>query len=92
MKMHGQFQNFTGIWLFGKKYDNVELWNSSTRTVCVKLLILSQTSPDFHVSAVQVFKNTVGKGDIAPNKQFLHFPQCFLTVWRTACVFCLQWL
>ena len=24
------------------------------------------------------FENTVGKGDIARNKQFLHFPKCFL--------------
>ena len=24
------------------------------------------------------FENTVGKGEIARNKQFLHFPQCFL--------------
>ena len=33
------------------------------------------------------FENTVGKGEIACNKQFLHFPQCFLTVWRTICHF-----
>ena len=26
-------------------------------------------------------ENTVGKGEIARNKQFLLFPQCFLTVW-----------
>ena len=24
------------------------------------------------------FKNIVGKGEIAPNEQFLFFPQCFL--------------
>ena len=28
-------------------------------------------------------ENTVRKGEIAHNKQFLHFPQCFLLVWRT---------
>ena len=31
-----------------------------------------------HLLAVQVFENTLGKGQIARNKQFLHFPQCFL--------------
>ena len=28
-------------------------------------------------------ENTVGKGEIALNEQFLLFPQCFLSVWRT---------
>ena len=27
-------------------------------------------------------ENTAGKGEIARNKQFLLFPQCFLLVWR----------
>ena len=43
-------------------------------------LTLSQTSPGFYVYAVQVFENTVGKGEIARNEQFLLFPQCFLPV------------
>ena len=29
------------------------------------------------------FENTVGKGEIARNEQFLLFPQCFLTIWKT---------
>ena len=29
------------------------------------------------------FENTVGKGEIARNEQFLLFPQCFLPAWRT---------
>ena len=37
-------------------------------------LTLSQTSPIFYVSAVQVFENTVGKGEIALNEQYLLFP------------------
>ena len=41
-------------------------------------LTLSQTSPGFHVSAVQSFENTVEKGEIARNEQFLLFPQFFL--------------
>ena len=37
------------------------------------------------------FENTVGKGDIAPNEQFLLYPQCFLHVWRTVCHFHQIW-
>ena len=50
---------------------------------------LSKFNPfqGFYVSAVQVFWNTVGKGEIACNKRFLLFPQCFLPVWRTFCHF-----
>ena len=33
------------------------------------------------------FENTVGKGEIARNEQFLLFPQCFLSLWRTFCHF-----
>ena len=33
------------------------------------------------------FENTVGKGEIAQNKQFLLFPQCFLPVRRAFCHF-----
>ena len=49
----------------------------------VKGLTVSQTSPGFYVS----FENSVGKGEIAHNEQFLLFPQCFLPVWRTICHF-----
>ena len=28
------------------------------------------------------FENTMGKGEIAWNEQFLLFPQCFLSIWR----------
>ena len=33
------------------------------------------------------FENTVGKGEIARDEQFLLFPQCFLPVWRFLCHF-----
>ena len=33
------------------------------------------------------FENTVGKGEIARNEQFLLFPQCFLPYLRTTCHF-----
>ena len=37
------------------------------------LLTFSQTSPDFYVSAVEVFENTVEKGEIAHKERFLLF-------------------
>ena len=33
------------------------------------------------------FENTVGRGEIARNEQFLLFPQCFLPEWRAFCHF-----
>ena len=33
------------------------------------------------------FENTVGKGEIARNEQFVLFPKCFLSVWRSFCHF-----
>ena len=33
------------------------------------------------------FENTVGKGEIARNKKFLLFPQCFLPIWISFCQF-----
>ena len=35
-----------------------------------------------HVCNSDSFENTVGNGEIAHDKQFLHFPQCFLMVWK----------
>ena len=43
-----------------------------------KELTLSQTSPDFMCLQYKSFENTVGKGEIAHNEQFLLFPPCFL--------------
>ena len=52
-------------------------------TECFQTLTLSQTSPGFYVSTVQVFfENNVGKGEIARNEQFLLFPHCFQSIWR----------
>ena len=50
-------------------------------------LNLSHTSPGFYVSEVQAFENTVRKGEIACNEQFLLFPQSFLPLWRMYCHF-----
>ena len=35
------------------------------------------------VCSTNLLKNTVGKGEIARNEQFLLFPQCFLPTGRT---------
>ena len=37
------------------------------------------------------FENTVGKGEIARNEQFLLFPRCFLPVLKTFCHFLQIW-
>ena len=47
----------------------------------------SQTSPVFSASAVKPFENTVGKGEIAHNKQFLLFPNCFVSFCKTFSIF-----
>ena len=49
----------------------------------VLLLTYSQRIPGFYES----FENTVGKWEIARNKQFLLFLHCFLPIWRTFCHF-----
>ena len=33
------------------------------------------------------FENTVGKGEITRNEQFLHFPQCFPSISRNFAIF-----
>ena len=53
-------------------------------------LTLSRTSPGFNVSAVQVFKNTVGKGEIAQNEQFLLSPIMFSTDFENVLPFSLN--
>ena len=48
-------------------------------SLCGSGLSLSYTSPGFYVSPYKSFENTVGKGEIARDEQFLLFPQCFST-------------
>ena len=40
-----------------------------------------------HICSTGLFENTVGKGEIAHNEQFLLFPQRLLTIWKTFCHF-----
>ena len=66
------------------KFSNLELLDNGFN----HFLTLSRTSPCFYVSAVHgYFENTVGKGEIARNKQFFLFPQCFLSFRKTHCHF-----
>ena len=39
------------------------------------------------MSAVQVFEDTVGKGEIDRNEQFLLFPQFFYPFWKNSVIF-----
>ena len=55
------------LYIFFKKPKFLHLWYST----------FSQTSRGFYTSAVQVLKKTLRKGEIALNKHFLLFPQCF---------------
>ena len=55
--------------------------------VTIKTLIHSHTMTPFDALGNKPFENTVGKGEIAHNEQFLLFPQCFLLVWITLCHF-----
>ena len=52
-----------------------------------KDLTHSHTMTPFDAPGKQAFENTVGKGEIALNEQFLLYPHCFLPVKRTFCDF-----
>ena len=59
------------------------------RTVMKKKPVLNPfpNKPLFLRVCCTSLENTVGKGEIAHNKQFLLFPQCFLPILRTFCHF-----
>ena len=61
---------------FDIKVRSYELFNSYPfpKQALVFMFLLSKSS-----------ENTVGKGEIARNEQFLLFPQCFLSFGRTFC-------
>ena len=52
-----------------------------------KLLTHSHTMTPFNALGNKPLENTVGKGEIARNEQFLFFPQCFLPVWIAFAIF-----
>ena len=56
-----------------------ENWN---RPVCPSVYKILE-NPVFTCLQYKSLENTVGKGEIAHNEQFLLSPQCSLPVWRT---------
>ena len=57
------------------------------RTSLARQLTLSQTTLVFTCLQYKSFENTVGKGEIACNEQFLLFSQCFLLVGELSVMF-----
>ena len=54
----------------------------------MELLTHSHTMTPFDApKKKKPFENTVGKGEIAQNEQFLLFPQCFLPIWILSVIF-----
>ena len=47
----------------------------------------SHTMTPFDLLEDKPYENTVGKGEIACDEQFLLFPQCFLPIWIIFCHF-----
>ena len=81
------YAGWRGLILFANTLSPFFTVNSSIELSITKGgLTLSQTSPGFYVSA-KLLENTVRKGEIARNKQFLLFPQCFLPFLKTFCHF-----
>ena len=60
-----------------------------TSKMSIQLCLLEMFNPFLVFMCLQYksFENTVGKGEIARDEQFLLFPQCFLTIWKTFCHF-----
>ena len=69
-----------------------KIWRTKLKKGSEEWLV--NTDPDF-TQFQRVFtclqykssENTAGKEEIGRNEQFLLFPQCFLSVWRTFCHF-----
>ena len=52
-----------------------------------EVLTHSHTMTPFDAPGNKRFENTMGKGEISRNQQFLLFPQCLIPVYRTFCYF-----
>ena len=57
----------------------------------IQMALLLIRSLVFTCLLYKSFENTVRKGEIARNEQFLLFPHCFLPVWRAFCHFQQNW-
>ena len=61
--------------------------HASTLTETITLKPFPKQALVFMCLQYKPFENTAGKGEIAQKEQFLLFPQCFLSIWRTFCHF-----
>ena len=71
-----------------KDMNNVNCRRDMTEILLKVALTHSHTMTPFDSPGNKPLENTVGKGEIAHNEQFLLFPQCFLPIWITFCHFC----
>ena len=61
--------------------NSITLYHVSFKDIETELLTHSNTITPFDAPGKQSFrKNSVGKGEITHNEQFLLFPQCFLPI------------
>ena len=84
------------VWYFPQMHSK-PLFHSSWlfslavyRSLCFTYPFPKQ-APVFTCLQYKSFENTVGKGEIARNEQFLLFPQCFLSFLRIFCYFHQIW-
>ena len=71
------------ILLFNSFPDDKILDWSKLKQIADNILTHSHTVTPFDALGNKPFENTVGKGEIARNEQFLLFQLCFLPVWIT---------
>ena len=68
-----------------KKYCRIFTYHFNQLTIKLFVLLFSKQALVFICLQYKPLENTEGKGEIACNEQFLLFPKCFLSIWRTFC-------
>ena len=63
------------------------LWEKKNLTLWFIDIHFPNQTLVFTCLSYKTFENTVGKGEMARNEQFLLFPKCFLPIWRALCHF-----
>ena len=66
-------------------------WTQKLEIIWYRGKLFSKQALVFTCVQYKSFENTVGKGEIAQNEQFLLFPQCFLLICITLCHFYQIW-
>ena len=77
------------VWYWVKQNSPSKCW--VPLTVRMTALTLSQTSPGFYVSAVQIFWKHCRKRRNCSLRTISPFPHSFLSVWRVSCHFQQIW-